>query len=75
MDSILDAPAGIGGEPHVFICLERGHAFDQADGPDRDQIVLVAVGGIILLRRVKQREDVSWSKAASQGPPDRMRHL
>ena len=47
MDSIFNAPAGVGSEPDIFIRLECGHPLDEPNGSDGDQIVLVAVGGVV----------------------------
>lgn len=47
VDSIFYAAASVGGQPHIFVRFECGYPFDQADGPDGDQIVLVAGGGVI----------------------------
>lgn len=47
VDSIFNAPAGVGSEPDIFIRLECGHPLDEPNGSDGDQIVLVAVGGVV----------------------------
>ena len=44
---IFNTPAGIGSKPDLLIRLECGNALDQPDGSDGNQIVLVAIGGVI----------------------------
>ena len=56
MDSIFNTPAGIGGKPHVFVRLEGRYALDEPNGSNRDQIILVSIGGIVFFGRVKQKE-------------------
>lgn len=40
-DFIFNAPAGIGGQPDIFIRFEGGDALDEPDGPNGDQVVLI----------------------------------
>lgn len=56
-DSILNTAARIGGQPHVLIRLKGGDALDQPYGANGNQIVLVSGLGVILLRRLKQKEE------------------
>ena len=51
---IFNAPGGIGGQADVLIRLEGADPLDQADGADGDQVVLVAVGGVVLLKGLLQ---------------------
>ena len=61
-DLIFNAPAGIGSQAHVLVRLEGGDSLDQPDGTNGDQIVLISGLGIVLLGRVKQKEEFSRSK-------------
>ena len=45
--SIFNTPAGIGGKPHVFVRLEGRYALDEPNSSNRDQIILVSIGGIV----------------------------
>lgn len=44
---VLDAPAGVSSQADILIRLEGRDTFNKADGPDGDQIVLVAGLGVI----------------------------
>lgn len=70
VDSIFNASAGIGGQPDIFIGLERGDAFNQSYGSNRDQVVLITVGGVILFGRLKRKEEFDRLKTTPQGPPN-----
>lgn len=50
-DLIFNASGRIGRQTHIFVRLEGGDPFDQPDGADREQIVLVPVLGVILFYR------------------------
>ena len=39
---IFNAPAGIGGQPYIFIRLEGGDSLNQSNGPNGDQVVLIS---------------------------------
>lgn len=69
-DSIFYAPAGIGGQLDVFIRLKCGHTFNQSDCPNRDQVILIAVGRIIFFGRLKRKEERGRSKTIPQGSPN-----
>lgn len=45
---ILNAPAGIGGEPCPFGAVERVHRFHQPNSADRDQFLLLRLGHAVL---------------------------
>ena len=47
-DFILNAPGGVSSQADILVRLEGADALDQADGADGNQVVLVAVGGVIL---------------------------
>ena len=61
-DLIFDTTAGVCGQPDVFVRLEGGNSFDQTDGADGDQIVLIAGLGVIFFGQVKQKDEFSRSK-------------
>ena len=61
-DSIFNASCRIGGKLDALVGIKRIDGFDETDGADRNQIVLIAVVGIIFLGRVKQKEEFSRSK-------------
>ena len=56
-DLVLDAAAGIGRQPHVFVRPVGIDALDEPDRPDGDQIVRV-VGGIVLLDDVRHQPQI-----------------
>ena len=53
-DFILNAPGGVSSQADILIRLEGADALDQADGADGNQVVLVAVGGVILFKGLLQ---------------------
>ena len=55
---IFDAPGHIGGQAHLPVGAEGAHPLDEADGADGDQVVLVAVGGVVLLHNVGHQAQV-----------------
>ena len=57
-DLILDTPAGIGGQAHVFVRLEGGDPLDEPDGADGDQVVLVPGLGVILLHNMGHQSQI-----------------
>ena len=61
-DFIFNTPGGIGGQADIFVRFECTDPLDQADGSDGNQVVLVSVGGVVFLGRVKQKEEFSRSK-------------
>ena len=61
-DLIFNTPAGIGGQPDVFVRLKGGDPLDEADGANGDQVVLVPGLGVVFFGRVKQKEEFSRSK-------------
>ena len=69
-DFIFNAPGGIGGKAGALGGVKAGNAFNEADGADGNQVLLVGALGVILLGRVKQREGFARLKAASHGPPN-----
>ena len=52
-DLIFHTPGRVGPQTGTLAAVEGGDAFDQADGSDGDQILLVGPGGIILLVGVR----------------------
>ena len=58
-DLIFHAPGGIGGKPCPFGGIEGGDAFDQADGADGDQILLVRGLGIVFFHNVGDQAQVA----------------
>ena len=44
---VLDAPAGVSSQADILIRLEGRDTFNKADGPDGDQIILVAGLGVL----------------------------
>lgn len=59
---IFDASGCISGKPDVFVRLEGGNSLDKPDGSDRNQVVLIPGLRVILLGRLKQKEEFSRSK-------------
>ena len=46
-DLIFNTPAGIGGQPDVFVRLKGGDPLDEANGANGDQVVLVPGLGVV----------------------------
>ena len=44
---VLDALGGVGGKADALVRAERADCFDQPDGADRDQVVLLGAGGVV----------------------------
>ena len=61
-DLIFDASRRIGGQPGPLLRVVTGDPFDQSDGANGNQVLLVSGLGVILLGRVKQKEEFSRSK-------------
>ena len=59
---IFDAAGGVGGQADLSVRTEGAHPLDEPDGANGNQVVLVAVGSVVLLGRVKQKEEFSRSK-------------
>ena len=57
-DLIFNASAGIGCQPDFFIGLERRDAFDESDGANGDQIVLVAGLNVVLFQNVGHQAEI-----------------
>ena len=57
-DLIFNAPAGVGRQAHIFIRLERRDPFDQADGPNGDQVILIPGLGVVLFHNVGHQPQV-----------------
>ena len=57
-DLVLNAPAGIGGQPDVLLRLEGGDALDEPDGADGDQVILVPALGVVLLDDMRHQAQV-----------------
>lgn len=57
-DFILNAPGGVSSQADILVRLEGADALDQADGADGNQVVLVAVGGVVLLHDVGHQAQV-----------------
>ena len=55
---VLHAPAGIGCQPDVFIRLEGGNPLDEPDGPNGDEIILVAGLDVILFQNVGHQAQI-----------------
>lgn len=59
---VFNTPAGVGGQPDIFIRLKGGDPLDESDGADGDQVVLVPGLGVVFFGRLKQKEEFSRSK-------------
>lgn len=44
---VLDALGGVGGKADALVRAERADCFDQSDGADRDQVILLGAGGVV----------------------------
>ena len=54
-DLIFNTPAGIGGQPDVFVRLKGGDPLDEADGANGDQVVLVPGLGVVFFGEAEGR--------------------
>ena len=48
-DLVFNASGGICGQTDIFFRFIAGNSFDEADGSNRNQVVLVYVGGVVFL--------------------------
>ena len=53
-DLIFNTPGGIGGQAHVLICFKGRYPFDEANGADGDQVVLVPGLSVIFFKGLLQ---------------------
>ena len=61
-DSIFHTPGGIGCQPGAFGRIECRDAFDQPDGPDGDQILLICRLGIIFFHNMGHQAQVAFDQ-------------
>ena len=50
---IFNTSGGIGGKAGTFGCVKSGNSFDQTNGANRDQILLIGGLGVVLLEEMK----------------------
>ena len=53
-DSILDTPAGIGGQSDILIRLKSRYPFNKTNGSDRNKVILVSSLGIVFFKGLLQ---------------------
>ena len=57
---ILHTAAGIGGQPHLFVRLKRGNPFNQTNGSNGNQIVLISGLYIIFFENVGNQAKIMF---------------
>lgn len=69
-DLIFNTPGRIGGKTDILLRLIAGNPFDEANGADGYEIILVYIGGVVFLKRIPREEDFSRWKATSHRLPN-----
>ena len=66
-DLIFDTSCGIGREAGAFFSVEGGDRFDQADGADGDQIVLILGVGVVFFDDVCDQPEIALDEYIPRG--------
>lgn len=64
--SIFHAPGSIGCQPGTLGGVEGGNAFDQSDGSNGDQVLLVGRLGVVFLHNMGHQPEISFNQDISR---------
>ncbi len=62
MYSIFNTPAGIGGKLGAFTVIEAGNGFDEADGANGNQILLILIGRVVFFDDMGNEPQVMFNE-------------